>query len=50
MAIPASTESGMYRIRVGLFGEDDLFACSQEFEIGQEGDALWGGEGEGGVV
>ncbi|CAM9205054.1 unnamed protein product [Ectocarpus sp. 12 AP-2014] len=31
--IPSGTESGMYSIRVGAFEDDDVFGCSDSFEI-----------------
>lgn len=31
--IPSDTSSGEYKIRVGRFGEDELFGCSGAFEI-----------------
>ncbi|CAM9563888.1 unnamed protein product [Ascophyllum nodosum] len=39
VTIPEDTMSGMYKIRVGPFEEEDLFDCSGEFEIiGEDGD------------
>lgn len=38
MVIPADTASGMYKIRVGRFEDDDLFGCSGEFEVVGEDD------------
>lgn len=35
----------MYSIRVGVFGDDSVYACSEPFEIeaaGEGGDELWG--------
>lgn len=31
--IPVDAPSGMYKIRVGRFEDDDLFGCSGEFEV-----------------
>ena len=45
MTIPRDTAAGMYSIRVGLFGDDSIFACSAPFEIapaGEGGEELWG--------
>lgn len=33
MVIPSGTESGMYSIRVGVFENDDVYGCSESFEI-----------------
>lgn len=33
MVIPANSEDGMYKIRVGLFGDDTVYACSPSFEV-----------------
>ncbi|CAN0212817.1 unnamed protein product [Ascophyllum nodosum] len=39
--IPASTPTGFYVIRVGLFGEDSVYGCSEPFEVVSPGDELW---------
>ena len=39
--VPADTDAGMYKVRVGLFGDDSVFACSDAFEIMPEGEILW---------
>eukprot|EP00752_Nemacystus_decipiens_P006737 g6056.t1 len=39
--IPVNTMAGMYKIRVGLFGDDSVYACSPAFEITPAGDGLW---------
>ncbi|CAM9687168.1 unnamed protein product [Ectocarpus sp. 8 AP-2014] len=33
VVIPADSEEGMYKVRVGLFGDDSIYACSPSFEI-----------------
>ncbi|CAB1111076.1 unnamed protein product [Ectocarpus sp. CCAP 1310/34] len=33
VVIPADSEDGMYKIRVGLFGDDTIYACSPSFEV-----------------
>lgn len=33
IVIPESTSSGMYRIRVGLFGDHTVYSCSEVFEV-----------------
>ncbi|CAM9810534.1 unnamed protein product [Ectocarpus sp. 8 AP-2014] len=33
VVIPSGTESGMYSIRVGVFEDDDVYGCSDSFEI-----------------
>lgn len=37
VVIPASAE-GMYKIRVGLFGDDSVYACSEAFEVSSSED------------
>ena len=39
--IPATTAAGFYVIRVGLFGEDSVYGCSELFEVVAPGDELW---------
>ena len=39
--IPASTPTGLYVIRVGLFGEDSVYGCSEPFEVVLPGEELW---------
>ncbi|CAN0212948.1 unnamed protein product [Ascophyllum nodosum] len=39
--IPATTAAGFYVIRVGLFGEDSVYGCSEPFEVVAPGDELW---------
>ncbi|CAM9363274.1 unnamed protein product [Hapterophycus canaliculatus] len=39
--IPANTEAGQYKIRVGVFGDDSIFACSPSFEVMPSGENLW---------
>ena len=41
VVIPASTAAGFYVIRVGLFGEDAVYGCSQPFEVVPQGEELW---------
>eukprot|EP00904_Undaria_pinnatifida_P003571 jgi/Undpi1/13214/HiC_scaffold_8.g02876.m1 len=39
ITIPSDAESGMYRIRVGLFEDDNTYDCSGSFEVmGDDGD------------
>lgn len=33
VVIPSSTESGMFSIRVGVFEDDEVYGCSDSFEI-----------------
>ncbi|CAM9650948.1 unnamed protein product [Pylaiella littoralis] len=33
IVIPQDTAVGMYKIRVGLFGADDVYGCSEAFEV-----------------
>lgn len=37
VTIPDTTESGMYKIRVGVFGDDSVYDCSEAFEVYGEG-------------
>lgn len=41
--IPFDTPSGMYSIRVGVFDDDTVFGCSDEFEVVSEDDEEEGG-------
>lgn len=38
VVIPEDTPDGEYKIRVGLFGTDELFACSDTFDVEEVGD------------
>ncbi|CBJ30120.1 EsV-1-163 [Ectocarpus siliculosus] len=40
IVIPRDSEGGMYKIRVGLFGDDSVFACSASFEVVPETQGL----------
>lgn len=33
VVMPESTPGGKYKIRVGLFGDDSVYACSETFEV-----------------
>lgn len=39
--VPSDTAAGMYKIRVGLFGDDSVFGCSETFEIVPPGNNYW---------
>ncbi|CAM9883384.1 unnamed protein product [Scytosiphon promiscuus] len=39
--IPAHSEAGEYKIRIGVFGNDSVYACSPSFEVMPAGDSLW---------
>lgn len=41
VVLPQTTSPGFYKIRVGLFGDDAVYACSEAFEIVEMGDDLW---------
>lgn len=41
VTIPVDSEAGKYKIRVGLFGDDSVYACSAAFEIAPAGETLW---------
>eukprot|EP00903_Cladosiphon_okamuranus_P010794 g10199.t1 len=41
VTIPVNSEAGMYKIRVGVFGDDSVYACSEPFEIVPAGEDLW---------
>lgn len=41
VTIPVGSAAGMYKIRVGLFGDDSVYACSPAFEITPAGESLW---------
>lgn len=39
--VPSDTAAGMYKIRVGLFGDQSVFACSDSFEVMPPGTNFW---------
>ncbi|CAN0146176.1 unnamed protein product [Scytosiphon promiscuus] len=41
IVIPAEAEAGEYQIRVGVFGNDAVYACSPSFEVMASGSSLW---------
>lgn len=41
VVVPSTTSAGMYKIRVGLFGDDSVFACSDSFEVMPTGTNYW---------
>ncbi|CAM9309180.1 unnamed protein product [Sphacelaria rigidula] len=42
VVIPSDTEPGLYKVRVGLFGDDSVYDCSDTFEVMEMGEDLWG--------
>lgn len=41
VVIPESTSAGVYVIRVGVFGDDSVYGCSEPFEVVAPGENLW---------
>lgn len=41
VVMPEVARAGKYKIRVGLFGDDSVYACSPAFEVLPVGDGLW---------
>ena len=41
VTIPESTPVGLYVIRVGVFGDDSIYGCSEPFEVVAPGEDLW---------
>ena len=39
--MPSDTSAGMYRIRVGIFGDESVYACSESFEVMPPGENYW---------